>query len=624
MIGIARYWRSKTSQNLRRAIVRGHFIEASQWITHGWRIFRSGWQEGLPALITRNIPGSDDKKRRAEAQTHLKRARYLLSKWQLLEALQSANRSIGLLQANGGAHQVNTLALELLGDIEGAKAAALETYKSDPLNPKSLRLLCKYELDDAYKAALASIMPHVVKRKWTKNAVINARDCLLDAADGDAALSLMSRAGELNVFPDQDEFLSFQADLLRRLRRFEEAVPLYTTLAEKPTRRYAALVARAECKLELGDFEQAEADAALAAEIRLGIGPRGFSNTLFHTRFRKGHCRDAFMESRHRPFTRGLFEDIDGNYVQVLDDLRGQKNVFVLADYGVGDEIRFASIYPELSRHLKKVTLSCDPRLETLFSRSFPKLKFVAVPRWREETIIRDPSTRIGLKSQRLSPHVSTLAQQEMEKADAFTSIFDLLAEMRPAHADFDRKPGYLKPDPAMVTLWRAKVKQGGRPGRPNIALSWRSLLQGTVRNVHYLAASDLAPLAELDATFWLFQARVDENETTILRRILPHVRVLEGLDLLDDFEGQSAFLTAMDAVISPCTTVGELAGALGRPTVMFGRVESARCRLRSDGSDIWHKSMRAVVPPPGSDAAKTVEMLISELRQHPRLKIQA
>lgn len=635
MSKIARYWRSETAQNLRRALLRGRFGEASQWAAHGWRIFQAA-RTGDPAGGRMYVPGArkraakakahmyvpDDQKRVAEAKAHLKRARYLLSKWQLLAALQAANRSIGLLEANGGAHQVNAYVLELLGDLEGARAAALATFKSDPLNPKSLKLLRKHGLDEVYQAAVKDILPQVKARKWQKVAVLNARVCLLDAMAGDAALALLADAKERQVFSDMDEYLALEADTLRRMRRFEEARERYSALAEQPTRRYAALMGRAECNLELGEFDEAEADAAEAVERRLSVGPRGFCNTLFHTRFRAGRCRDAFMESRHRPFTLGLSQDISGNYVQNLDDLRGRKDVFVLADYGIGDEIRFASIYPELSSNLKNVTLSCDPRLETLFTRSFSKLRFLAVPRWREEVIVRDPATRVGLNSQRLSPHVSLQAKLAMEQADAFTSIFDLLAELRPVHEEFGKTASYLKPDRALVRQWQTKVKQGGRAGRPNIALSWRSILQDATRSVHYLSAEDLAPLAALDATFWLFQTSVDENELAILQAVLPNIRVIEGLDLMDDFEGQAAFLTVMDAAVSPCTTVGELAAALGVPTLMFGRVAAARCRLRDDGSDIWHRSMRGIVAPIGSDARETAEMIVSGLQQLPGLKI--
>lgn len=621
MTVVVRYWRSETSQNFRRAVSRGRLVEASQWVVHGWRVFKHK-RRGEPSLTS--LTGQSlrlNEQNAAKAKAHLKRARYCLSKWQLFDALQEANRSIGLWQANGGAHQVNTVVLEFLGNVEGAKAAALATYKSDPLNPKSLKFLRKYGLEEAYQDALAEILPNVEKRKWSRVAVMNARVCLLDASAGKAALALMARAKENQVFSDPVEFLALEADTLRRLRRFEEAAALYTALTEHPTRRTAALSGRAECHLELGAFELAEADAALAAEIRMGDAPRGFSNTLFHTRFHAGRCREAFQESRHRPFTRALQEDIDGTYVQTLEELRGKKSAFVLADYGVGDEIRFASIYPELRKHVKQITLSCDPRLETLFARSFPKLSFLAVTRWREEAVMRDPASRVGLQSQRLVPHVSTQAKYEMERVEAFTSIFDLLAELRPTHAAFDRYGSYLKPEPARVKQWRAVVKQGGLAGRPNIALSWRSLLRDAVRNVHYLSAADLAPLAAVDATFWLFQPCIEDDEIALLQNILPNVRVIEGLDLLDDFEGQAAFLTTMDLVVSPCTTAGELAGALGRPTLMFGRVEGTRCRLKPDGTDIWCKSMQGVVAPRGSDVTQTAAMLTDALQRHPKVK---
>jgi len=53
----------------------------------------------------------------------------------------------------------------------------------------------------------------------------------------------------------------------------------------------------------------------------------------------------------------------------------GEKNetVFVWAEQGLGDEIMFASLIPELHAVSSKLIVQCDQRLIPLFQRSFPK-----------------------------------------------------------------------------------------------------------------------------------------------------------------------------------------------------------------------------------------------------------
>ena len=54
------------------------------------------------------------------------------------------------------------------------------------------------------------------------------------------------------------------------------------------------------------------------------------------------------------------------------------KNIAVIAEQGVGDEIMFPSTLDDLLRDTKSVTYQLDPRLIEIFSRAFPQVNFVS------------------------------------------------------------------------------------------------------------------------------------------------------------------------------------------------------------------------------------------------------
>lgn len=599
---------TQTFYNFKEAVFSGDFRAASEWLRHGWILMRNSREE-------RELFASpQERKARAQSGWHVKRARYLLSKWRLAAALTHADAAIAHFPKSCSAYQVKSFIHEVMGDTEAARMAALGAWKANPINSRAVRLMLKHGLQDASGPSALSVMAELNACNWRIKAVGEALLSLLELGETEAALALLREAERRRALTDRDQRNMFWAETLRQARRFPEAIPRYTVLTRQKAHRHRALMGRAECHFELGNFAEAEADACAAAEARLLPGPRGFNNVLYHVRFHNGRCREAFLESRHRPFTFALQQDTKGCYTQSIKGLKSVENVVVVADYGVGDEIRFASIYPDLPQYLPPVTATCDPRLQSLFARSFPEMIFLPVARWREESIVREGGSREGISSQRLTPHVSRAALDLIESAGAFTSIFDLLAELRQKHADFGRRKAYLAADPMLTRHWRTQIAQEGVVGQPNVALSWRSLLQDASRNIHYLTPANLEPLSRVQATFWLFQPRLSEVEVAMIRQVLPQVRLIENLDLVDDFEGQAAFLSCMDAAITPCTTAGELAGALGVPTLMFGRTEGARARLYPDGTDIWHPSVRGIVATPTGDPQATAEELTRSL----------
>jgi hypothetical protein len=132
---------------------------------------------------------------------------------------------------------------------------------------------------------------------------------------------------------------------------------------------------------------------------------------------------------------------------------------------------------------------------------------------------------------------------------------------------------------------------------------------QDLARNRHYFSANDLLPLANLQADFWLLQigSTVEELETLDSHLSL---KVMPGLDLKDDFEGQAALMKNLDFVISPLTNTAEFAGSLGVQTLIAAPDYTTSWRRNADGRDIWYRSATILT----SESAGGRENIIPEI----------
>jgi ADP-heptose:LPS heptosyltransferase len=80
--------------------------------------------------------------------------------------------------------------------------------------------------------------------------------------------------------------------------------------------------------------------------------------------------------------------------------------------------------------------------------------------------------------------------------------------------------------------------------------------------------------------------------------------------DAIDDFDETAALVTALDGVVSVCTAVVHLAGALGRPAwVMTPRVPEWRYGAQGERMP-WYPSVRLVRQVAGGDWTPVVDAI--------------
>jgi hypothetical protein len=221
-----------------------------------------------------------------------------------------------------------------------------------------------------------------------------------------------------------------------------------------------------------------------------------------------------------------------------------RRRLLVTAEQGVGDQIMFASLIGELAAETQ-VILECEPRLVSLFSRSFPD---AVVRAWDAETKGGVTTTRYGwLKS--------------IGGANLAVEMGTLPRTLRKSVDTFPKPHSYLVPDTAEVARWRWEG--------PAIGICWRSGKTGGHRALQYAPLATWAAFirgwhgAVVSVQYDATAEEIAELESLSGREII----VPQGIDQKSELDRACALLASLDAVVSAPTAVSWLAAAAGTPT---------------------------------------------------------
>lgn len=293
-----------------------------------------------------------------------------------------------------------------------------------------------------------------------------------------------------------------------------------------------------------------------------------------------------------------------------------RQNVLLIANFGPGDEIRYAQMYSDLARDsdFGAVEITCDPRLEALMRRSFPDLKFVPVFRVREYGFHFDLAPYRELPGYELHIFLDNNGHQRLMKADKGIFLTDLLAKYRSDYPHFSGH-AYLLADTERSRRFRNRLP---RNGKIFVGLSWRSSVTTFSRNEHYLTIEEIAPIFALEGIqFVNLQYDDCADELAWADKHFPgRLLHIDDLDQFNDLDGVAALMKTLDLVVSPATTVVELAGALGCPTLLIASSSEMRWR-KKEGSvgDVWHDSLEHVDVDAVGDKEALVLALLERLR---------
>ena len=315
----------------------------------------------------------------------------------------------------------------------------------------------------------------------------------------DAALECFRRA--LKLEPDRKDALLNLAGVYERTGRTESAAQALDKLVTLAPTDITAHMARANALFMVGRWAEA---------------------------WRSYHFRHGIFWGKGRalPGSAWRGEEITG------------KTVLLSVEQGLGEQIMFASMIPEIARAVKHLIVECEPRLVKIFERSFAGVEFVP---WQADWHPRVRAADI----------------------DVHAALGDPGLWLRDGFARFPAHDGYLVPDAAQVRDLRARYRDLAN-GKRIAGLTWHSAAVpfGPQKSV---SPQLLGPLLARPDIFW-----VNLQHGPARGDIGTQLWTNPEIDPAGDFDPLAAQIAALDIVVSVSNGTAHLAAALGKLTMLM------------------------------------------------------
>ncbi len=264
-------------------------------------------------------------------------------------------------------------------------------------------------------------------------------------------------------------------------------------------------------------------------------------------------------------------------------------SVGIWCEQGIGDQVLFSTLLPELMASGQSFIYEVDERLLQAYQRAFPEVSFVA---------LADPPA------------------PELQTASAALFAGSLPGLFRPSVASFTRQPRQvLRAAPARVTQYRERLGAEFK-----VALSWRSMRVGRLGRSKSVALADFAPVLAVPGVQCI---DVQYGDTVAERTALaqmPGLRIthLDGVDCFNDLDTVLAILEACDLLITTSNANAHLAAALGKPVWLLYPAEQAPFHYWAHGGDhrcLWYPSVEIISAPELTDWPQLITHVAGKLR---------
>ena len=239
--------------------------------------------------------------------------------------------------------------------------------------------------------------------------------------------------------------------------------------------------------------------------------------------------------------------------------------LLVLREQGIGEEILFSSIYPNIINRFENVKIEADKRLVSIFNRSFRNNIFVEDGYYSNNSRVSDFNKII---------YAGSLIKFFRKNKNDFNYDYYLTARK-------DIVNNYKK----KLIAYKGKLK---------IGLSWKSIIN-IYGNLKSLSIKDFEPLFTDDKIIINLQyGDIDPDKKYLLNQN-KYLKVFSELDLFNDIESCMGLLKNLDLFITVSNSTAHFAGALGIPTILICPKKSSTYYYwnTQSGNSVWYKNMK-------------------------------
>lgn len=515
-----------------------------------------------------------------------------------------AIKALGQDERSGPAWYVLAVAREQAGDFTGSISCYEAALKLLPDHAEIASNLGRLAFRLGQEKVAEQLFRHYLARHPDHPEGANNLGCALKSQGrfGEAIdvlkSSLIANPGNAMVWNTLGTVMAEQGDTVNGEVFFNEALRLDPSFAKARYNRGNMRLALGEIAAALEDCDTALAQTKAPDErIMMQLA----RSTILINLGRVGDGWDAY-EAR-----------LDPNFADVTlfrvgrpmwapgDDLAG-KSLLLIGEQGLGDEILFANVLPDVLERLGpngRLTLAVERRLVSLFQRSFPGVEVGA-----------HVTGKLDGRTQRAMPFLDG----RMAKIDLWAPLASPLREFRRTTEAFPPRAGYLKADPDRVAYWRQALDQA--PAGPKVGLLWKSAIVNSGRHRFFSPFEQWAPvLTTPGMSFINLQYGDCSEEIEQARRDLGvEIWTPPGIDLKQDLDDVAALCCAMDLVIGFSNATLNIGAACGAPTWLIS-TPGAWPRLGTDRYP-WYPQVRTFLPPAFGEWADTMDEVATALAE--------
>jgi hypothetical protein len=383
----------------------------------------------------------------------------------------------------------------------------------------------------------------------------NLGTALCDQGRLDESIACHRRA--LHLKPDSGATYNNLGGALRKQGKFDEATAAFQSAVELAPDCPESHDNLAIALQEAGKFDEAIAASRRGLELKPDFAAGHFSLACILLRMGDYARGWPEYEWRWRIKRPALAQRNFSQPMWVGGDLSGRR-ILLHTEQGCGDAIQCVRYAPLVAARGGKVIVECHPELYRLL-----------------QTL--DGVDELVVRGRPLPPF--DLHCPVMSLPLAFGTTVETIPNRVP----------YLHADPQRSGQWRARL--AGDANRLKVGLVWAGNPDVKTDSERSMRLPALAPLGQAPGvSFYSLQKGPGAAQA---KDPLPGLKLINYTNELQDFADTAALISQLDLVISVCTSVTHLAGALGRPVwTLLSYAPDWRWLVGREDSP-WYPTMR-------------------------------
>ena len=381
----------------------------------------------------------------------------------------------------------------------------------------------------------------------------NLGHCYTLVNEKDNALKIFKKG--LRIDPDSPEVINNLANYYNNNGEYEKALKYYFEAFKTDNKNSSIISNIAIAYFNLGNNKKAEKFCKKAYLLNPNddLIKKAYSMLLLKQQKYKEAWKifDGRLKLEEFSFKNTKHYNIKTKLWNNEKSIKKNSKILIIKEQGVGDEILYSSMYPDLLKSHPNTIFEADERLISLFDYSLNDNK-------------KNKFYPFGAFSNDI---------KKLENFDTIMYAGSLGKHFRNSIANFP-KTNFLRVSKKNIEKINTKLNH---LNKLKIGISWRSKREhlGKFKSINL---SSLLPILKIkNVDFINLQYGDTENEVKNFNmKEKTNIQTIDSIDLFNDFESIAGLLCSLDLFISVSNSTVHLAGSLGVPTWLIKPINHA------------------------------------------------